>query len=251
VPGVLAVLLTAAAVALPAPDAPLARDPQALATDLTNTTRELRTETDAWGGHGDPPQAVTYLALHHQRILRLMSERKQLGDTTLRRLPDDVKGEARDTVLARRHLLAIPRGKPPQVRTIEAAPADALIADYKAAQERYGIHWTVLAAINFVESAFGRVRSASEAGARGPMQFMPATWRAYGQGDIEDPHDAIFAAARYLKANGGAIYAYNHSFDYVAAVRLYASRMRKDGRAFLTYYAWQVYYAGKRITGPH
>jgi membrane-bound lytic murein transglycosylase B len=253
VPGLLAVLL---AVALPAPDAPLPREPAPLAAALTDTTRQLRSADSTWQGHGAPPRDVTYLALHHERILRLMARRRPLGDATLKRLPDDVKGEARDTVLARRHLLAIPRGTPPPVRTAKAAPADELKADYHAAQRRFGVHWSVLAAINFVESSFGKVRSASEAGARGPMQFLPSTWRAYGKGDIDDPHDAILAAARYLKANGAprdtarALYAYNHSADYVSAVRRLAARMRRDERSFLTYYAWQVYVGERRLTGP-
>jgi membrane-bound lytic murein transglycosylase B len=88
------------------------------------------------------------------------------------------------------------------------------------------------------------------------MQFPPSTWRAYGKGDIDDPRDAILAAARYLKANGAprnlrnAVYAYNHSSDYVEAVRRLAARMRTDERSYLAYYAWQVYYDGRRLTGP-
>ena len=119
----------------------------------------------------------------------------------------------------------------------------------------------MLAAVNFVESAFGRVRSASESGALGPMQFMPATWRAYGMGgDVHDPGDAILAAANYLHASGApedlnrALFAYNHSTSYVKAIRRFAARMRADERAFETYYAWQVYIrtanGTRRITGP-
>lgn len=78
------------------------------------------------------------------------------------------------------------------------------------------------------------------------MQFMPATWAAYGTGNVHDQRDAIFAAARYLVANGapadmpGAVYHYNLSPDYVAAVRAYAGRMKADPRAFDGYYYWQV-----------
>jgi hypothetical protein len=63
------------------------------------------------------------------------------------------------------------------------------------------------------------------------MQFMPATWKAYGtdanrdgKRDPYNPVDAIFAAARYLKAAGAetdlraAIFAYNHADWYVADV---------------------------------
>ena len=61
----------------------------------------------------------------------------------------------------------------------------------------------LLAAVNLIESDFGRVRNNSVSGAQGPMQFMPATWRSYGRGgDVHDPHDAILGAARFLAAAG-------------------------------------------------
>lgn len=209
------------------------------------------------------PRAVTYLALHHQRIMRLMAARRRLGDATLARLPSDVRGEARDTVAGRRQLAAIPRspGRLPRVRVARAAPAAQLRRHYAEAQQRFGVDWSFLASINFVESAFGRVRSASQAGARGPMQFLPATWRNYGMGgDIDRPRDAILAAANYLRRAGAprhmdrALLAYNHSMAYVRAIRRFAKRMRIDKRAFLTYYAWQVFARTptgvRQLTGP-
>ncbi len=249
--------------ALPAPSAALARTPAKLAAQLTTTTRQLRDALKDWDTSGAVPRDVTYLALHHQRMLRFMAARRKLGNATLDLLPGDVRAEARDTVRARRDLAAIPRAqRPPPVRTAPAAPAADLRRDYAAAQRRFGIHWSVLAAINFVESAFGRVRSASEAGARGPMQFLPATWRRYGMGgDIDDPGDAILGAANYLHASGApgnldrALFAYNHSRAYVGAIRRFAGRMRADERTFLTYYAWQVFVrapggGSRRLTGP-
>jgi membrane-bound lytic murein transglycosylase B len=252
-------LQTPAPAPLPAPDATLPRSPDRLAATLTATTRRLREAVARWDSAQAVPDDVTHLALHHQRMLRRMAERRRLGDRTLRRVAADVRGEARDTVRARRHIDAIPRspGKLPRVRIAGAAPAAELRDHYAEAQRRFGVHWSVLAAVNFVESAFGRVRSASEAGARGPMQFLPATWRAYGMGgDIDEPRDAIMAAANYLRRSGaredldGALYAYNHSTSYVRAIRRFAKRMRTDERAFLAYYAWQVYIGDRRVTGP-
>ena len=206
---------------------------------------------------------MTYLALRHQRILRLMAARRRLGDAVLALLPQDVRGEAGDTVLGRRALAAIPRspGRLPRVRVAKAAPAAQLRHYYAAAQRRFGIDWSVLASVNFVESAFGRIRSASQAGARGPMQFLPSTWRAFGMGgSIDDPRDAILAAANLLRHNGAprhldrALFAYNHARAYVRAIRRFANRMHTDERAFLTYYAWQVFVRTPRgirqLTGP-
>ena len=110
-----------------------------------------------------------------------------------------------------------------------------LLPIYQAAGTEYGVRWEVLAAINAIESDYGRNLAVSSAGARGWMQFMPATWRRYGVDanrdgvkDPYDPFDAIFAAARYLRAAGaakdvrGAVFAYNHADWYVDSVLLRA-----------------------------
>jgi membrane-bound lytic murein transglycosylase B len=94
----------------------------------------------------------------------------------------------------------------------------------------------------------GRIRGDSYAGAQGPMQFMPKTWDAYGKGDVNDAHDAILAAGRYLHAVGApgkmerAIWMYNHDNEYVDAVMKYAHVMRDDPSAFRGYQGWQVYF---------
>ena len=139
-------------------------------------------------------------------------------------------------------------------------PALQLRRFYLEAEHRFGVPWSVLAAVNFVESGFGKLRNDSTAGAQGPMQFIPATWRAYGLGgDIHDSHDAILGAANYLRANGApgrlrnALYHYNPSPLYVDAVVRYARRIARDRSAFLVYYTWPVFVrttAGvKRVTG--
>ena len=110
-----------------------------------------------------------------------------------------------------------------------------LLPIFQAAGTAYGIPWQVLAAINEVETDYGRDLSVSSAGAEGWMQFLPAEWAQYGvdaNGDgFRDPYnpaDAVFAAARYLRAAGGqadirgAVFSYNHSAAYVDSVMLRA-----------------------------
>ncbi len=110
-----------------------------------------------------------------------------------------------------------------------------LLPIYQAAGVQYGVQWEVLAAINEIETDYGRNLNVSSAGAVGWMQFMPSTWEAYGvdaSGDgVKDPFnpvDAIFAAARYLQASGAeddirrALFAYNHADWYVDSVLLRA-----------------------------
>ncbi len=110
-----------------------------------------------------------------------------------------------------------------------------LLPIYQAAGIQYGVRWEVLAAINEIETDYGRNLNISSAGALGWMQFMPATWATYGtdanrdgRKDPFNPVDAIFAAARYLKAAGAeqdlrrAIFAYNHADWYVESVLMRA-----------------------------
>jgi Transglycosylase SLT domain len=110
-----------------------------------------------------------------------------------------------------------------------------LLPIYQAAGTAYGVPWQLLAAINEVETDYGRDLSVSSAGAEGWMQFLPSSWATYGvdaNGDgFKDPYnpaDAIFAAARYLRAAGaaadlrGAVFSYNHSQAYVESVMLRA-----------------------------
>jgi murein DD-endopeptidase MepM/ murein hydrolase activator NlpD len=110
-----------------------------------------------------------------------------------------------------------------------------LLSIYQAAGIEYGVRWEVLAAINEIETDYGRNLNVSSAGALGWMQFMPATWRQYGvdanQDGKKDPYnpvDAIFSAANYLKASGAekdlrkAVFAYNHADWYVDSVLMRA-----------------------------
>ncbi len=130
----------------------------------------------------------------------------------------------------------------------DAQPVSALRSYYLEAQNRYGVDASYLAAINFIESNFGRINGPSSAGAMGPMQFIPGTWTEYGQGgNINDPHDSILAAARLLVHNGApydmrnAIFHYNNDFDYVDSVESFARAYRTDPGWLDRMYYWNTY----------
>jgi membrane-bound lytic murein transglycosylase B len=175
-------------------------------------------------------------------------------ETVYRRLPPSLARDARDNVRAGAELRAItqPRDELPPWRIVSPPSAATLLEAYKHAERSLGVPWEYLAAIHLSETRMGRIRGTSIAGAKGPMQFLPQTWAAYGEGDIEDPDDAILAAARYLSANGAprdmsqALFAYNHSDHYVRAITLYAKIMQRDARTYHGYHAWQVYYRTTR-----
>jgi len=139
----------------------------------------------------------------------------------------------------------------PQLLVPPAAPQqlsyDELLPIWQAAGQAYGIPWSVLAAIDKIESNFGRNMGPSSAGAIGWMQFMPDTWARWGtdaNGDgIADPwnaQDAIYSAARYLAATGGqtdiraAVFAYNHAQWYVDEVMQLAQQYDAGGVEFST-----------------
>ena len=130
----------------------------------------------------------------------------------------------------------------PQVLTY-----DQLLPIWQSAGQAYGIPWSVLAAIDKVESNFGQNMGPSSAGAIGWMQFMPDTWARWGidaNGDgVADPWnatDAIYSAARYLAATGGqtdiagAVYSYNHAQWYVDEVLQLAQQFDAGGATFAT-----------------
>lgn len=130
---------------------------------------------------------------------------------------------------------------------LRSEPVDALQGYYVSAGQSYGIDWTYLGAINYVESDFGRVAGTSSAGAQGPMQFLPSTWAVYGSGDITSEHDSVMAAARYLAVAGApsnygrAILAYNHDTNYEAAIEHFAAALRSDPLWLTRLYYWSTF----------
>jgi membrane-bound lytic murein transglycosylase B len=104
---------------------------------------------------------------------------------------------------------------------------------YQRAGSAYGIPWQLIEAVHYIETGCSDSTNVSSyAGAQGPMQFMPGTWRAYGvdaNGDgvaqINNVEDAVFGAAHLLAAGGAAegdyqsaLFNYNHAQWYVDKV---------------------------------
>lgn len=250
--------------AAPGPGAAIPREPAALAQTLVDTKRELARAIDAWrtSAATRPSTNVTLEALYDQRIELLLAAHAGLERATLKLVPAGFARVVRTNLTAKRELWQLtPVTRRRRFRTGPALPAATLLRDYREAERRFGVRWNVLAAVNFVESAFNKLRNDSAAGAQGPMQFMPGTWETYGLGgNVHDPHDAILGAANYLHANGAprnnrrALFRYNPSTLYVDAVLRYAREIRTDRRAFYDYYARQVFVRTvsglRRITGP-
>jgi membrane-bound lytic murein transglycosylase B len=236
-----------AASAVPPPE-PAVR----LAESLIANETAMRDAIDAWlAAAGDPPAGqapdeVVSRALFLQRKARVLANHPTLGSQTARLLPGPLKRQVRELTAAARKLRMLSGGgKPRKVKTGKPRPLAELVGHYEAAEQSYGVGAHYLAAINLVETKFGRVKSKSTAGARGPMQFIPSTWRIYGDGgNIQDPADAIPAAARLLRAHGApgnyarALYHYNPSRLYVDAVSRYAKLIARDPYAIRFLYCW-------------
>jgi membrane-bound lytic murein transglycosylase B len=259
----LVVVGSATAAAPPSVNAPIPKAPAPLARTLVQATADLEQAIGNWNPkRADAPLPVVLQALYQQRIYRLLTRDSSLATRTLALVPKDLAKVSRDLLAAQRELYRL---TPPigvhAIKVARARPAPELLSYYREAQHRFKIPWNVLAAVNFVETKFGKLRSASAAGAQGPMQFMPATWGRYGLGgDVQDAHDAILGAANYLHASGAphdlrtALHHYNPSNAYVDAVVRYARRIGADRTMFYALYNWQVFVktprGDRRVTGP-
>jgi Transglycosylase SLT domain len=191
-------------------------------------------------------------ALDHQRAIHAIVLNPELREPTLNGIVDPKRRAIVVTELdAALQLRALTKPQPnlPKWNLIAPASASELRSAYDKAQKETGIEWQFLAAVNFVETKMGRIRGTSTAGAQGPMQFLPSTWKIYGKGgDINSVTDSIAAAARFLKAKGGpanmskALFRYNNSNKYVVAITTYAQNMKADPGLFTEYHAWNVIY---------
>jgi Transglycosylase SLT domain len=227
------------------------RSPPTTSTAADRLAAQLTTAETAIRDPATPASKLPTLGRSQQRSYRALVRQPRLLPAVLAQLPPSLRRVVRANVLAGRELRKLngPARRLPRWRIVTPAPPGQLLAAYRAVETRLAVPWEYLAAIHLVETRMGRIRGTSSAGAQGPMQFLPATWRRYGGGgDIHATGDAILAAARLLRANGApadmaaALYAYNPSRRYVRAVSAYAGQLRTNQRAFLGYYHWQVFY---------
>ncbi|WP_435867140.1 lytic murein transglycosylase [Streptosporangium canum] len=183
--------------------------------------------------HG-PEKAATALNAGVRRLLGSGAQVVTVGGGRTARAAGNKSATAKATAKTTAKTTA--KAKQPRAarRVAVGRPGSYLDLYRRSAAVCPGLSWTVLAAIGQVESSHGRNNGPSSAGAQGPMQFMPATWKAYGVdgdgdgvADIWSPYDAVPSAANYLCANGAgqggkklekAIWFYNHSWSYVSKV---------------------------------
>jgi membrane-bound lytic murein transglycosylase B len=254
----------------PPPTAPVTTAPVAEVT-ATSTTAELeaagetaevvaaqiiQAERSLRDASASPAQLDQAGRLQQLAYRRLSSHAEAWDPVVAAAMPADVAPAFAANVAARNAFRSMASSSPtPPSTTLPAwrirapLPPDVLRGFYAEGEALTGVPWTYLAAIHLVETRMGRIDGFSTAGAQGPMQFLPSTWADCCEGDIDDDHDAIVGAARYLTSSGApgdmarALFRYNRSTSYVGAVTAYAENMAADERAYLGYHAWQVFYA--------
>lgn len=247
------------------PGAEAAPQPQPSAPPLTGTWRAPRTAQelaerltlaeDLVHDPGTPRRTLDAAAFETQLLYRHLARTPAWEARVRAEVPPRYRASLGDHLTARRSLRSVVTELSdtlPAWRIVPPEPTQELERYYRDGEDEFGVPWEVLAAVNFVETGFGKIRGTSVAGAQGPMQFMPETWAAYGEGDVDDPRDAIMGAARYLAANGGgsghpaslenALYRYNNHSGYVEGILAYTRIIERDPAALDALVRWQIMY---------
>ena len=152
------------------PSVPAMDDTGALARQLDHATATIR-ERDAETIEVRQAAEFQQLAVRALATASAASRRAVLS-----RLDHEAASLVRSSVRAARSLRSLgePQQQLPRWRIVAPPPETELLGYYRQAQRRTGVSWTYLAAIHLVETRMGRIRGVSTAGARGPMQFLPA-----------------------------------------------------------------------------
>jgi membrane-bound lytic murein transglycosylase B len=178
---------TMATTAPPAPKVPTTTPPRPAPATTTAADRLAAQLTNAETAIRDPatpPGKLPALGRTQQRAYRALVRHPRLVPEVLAQLPPTLRRVVRANVVAGSELRKLnrPARRLPRWRIVAPASAGQLLAAYRAAQAKLAVPWEYLAAIHLVETRVGRIRGTSSAGAQGPMQFLPSTWKRYGRG---------------------------------------------------------------------
>jgi membrane-bound lytic murein transglycosylase B len=243
----IATTTTATVLAAPSATAAVSTDAARVVNDLIRLDTQTRDKATSIAEREGAGRTL-------QIIYRALARDDEQAAVVVGRVPDALKPFVLNNIAAARAPLDPTLSKavapPPTVPdwTIRAPkPVEELLGYYREAEALTGIEWTYVAAINLVETRFGRIVGPSSAQALGPMQFLPTTWNGFCEGDIWNDHDAIICAARYLKNRGGpanmhrAVQGYNPNDMYERMVMSYAANLRADPETLVGYHGWQVF----------
>lgn len=239
----------------PLPSAPPLTESWQVPKTPVELARRLTLAEDLIHDPGSGERVLDAAAFETQLLYRHLARTPAWEERVHSAIPARYRASLADHLTARRSLRSVLTelsDTVPAWRIVPPEPTQELERYYRDGEAEFGVPWEVLAAVNLVETGFGKIRGTSVAGAQGPMQFLPETWAAYGEGDIDDPRDAILGAARYLAANGGgtgapadlenALYRYNNHSGYVQGILAYARIIERDPAALDGLVRWQIMY---------